>query len=167
MLTDTVDIVIDYRQRREKESKKPDTTLPAAPAAARAAEVTVAPVLEKPAPTKPKEEIKGNVSSAVSFIFCKDSASNEDFLKLRKRMAAEDSEDGMLQKARQTFRSKCYTTTQVRNLSFLFLNEEMRYSFLEASFSCVADKVNFGSLENLLSDPLLIKRFREIYRPKN
>lgn len=167
ILTDTVDIVIDYRQRREKDSRKSDTTLPAAAVAVQAAEVTVAPVIEKPAATKPNEEIKKSVSPAVSFIFCKDSASGEDFLKLRKRLAAEDSEDAMLQKARLAFRSKCYTTMQVRNLSFLFLNEEKRYLFFEASYSCVADKVNFGSLENLLSDAVLIKRFRDLYRPKN
>lgn len=168
---DTVDILMEYPGKRNREKKKSEKK-------SIEKEEPVKPV-EKPAVQEGlKAEVKAEVQKPagvpvaaavpekVSFIYCKDSASADDFLKLRKRMAAENSEDAMLERAGKVFRSKCFTVNQVRNLSYLFMDEEKKLLFLESSYPCVPDKSNFGTLENLLTDPARIGRLRNLYRPK-
>ena len=95
---------------------------------------------------------------------CKANASEEDFLKLRKKMAAETSDDEMIIVAKKAFKSKCYSTEQVSNLSALFLKDEGRYNFFDAAYPRVSDTQNFGRLVTKLTDEYYISRFNAMIR---
>lgn len=97
---------------------------------------------------------------------CKSIASNEDFLKLRKKMASQQSDVNMVIVAKKTFKSKCFTTDQLKNLCFLFLDDEGKFQFFESAFPHVSDKVQFTSLETQLTQEYYIKRFKEIFVQK-
>lgn len=91
---------------------------------------------------------------------CKTIAADEDFLKFRKKMAAEDTDDAMLEVAKKFFKTKCYTTEQVKNLSVLFLKDAGKYKFFDMAFQFVSDTSNFSSLQSQLSDSYYITRFK-------
>ncbi|GAB2818303.1 DUF4476 domain-containing protein [Ferruginibacter profundus] len=118
--------------------------------------ITEVPVV----PAKPKEAVKPVIANSD----CKSFASEEDFLKLRKKMAAEESEDKMVDLAKKLFRSKCFTTEQIKNLSVLFLKDEGKYKFFDAAYPFVSDSYNFGTLEAQLTDNYFITRFKAMIR---
>ena len=89
-------------------------------------------------------------------------ASHDDFLKLRKKMAAEKTEEAMISTARKLFKTRCFATEQIRNLIVLFLTDEGRYKFLDASYPYVHDVAKFGSLESTLSDNYYRNRFKAL-----
>jgi len=89
-----------------------------------------------------------------------DVAGNNDFLKLRRRMAARTNDDGMIEEAKKYFKSKCFTTEQLRNLSSMFLSNAGKYHFFYEAFEYVADKENFSSLESELKDEYYSNRFK-------
>jgi hypothetical protein len=91
---------------------------------------------------------------------CKSIASDEEFLRLRKKMASTESDDDMISLAKKVFKTKCFTTSQVKNLGFLFLNDQGRYKFFDMAYSFISDPENFGSLQNQLSDPYYVNRFK-------
>ncbi|MGC4102222.1 DUF4476 domain-containing protein [Ferruginibacter sp.] len=91
---------------------------------------------------------------------CKSMATEDDFLKLRKKLVAEESEEEMVNVAKKSFRTKCYTTAQVKNLSVLFLKDEGKYKFFDSAYPFVSDTYNFSSLENQLTDAYFINRFK-------
>lgn len=91
---------------------------------------------------------------------CKKIASQNDFLKLRKQMAAQSSEKNMLIVAYKQFISTCFTTEQVKNLGVLFITQEEKYKFFVAAFPFVSDTHNFGTLDDQLSDDYYKTRFK-------
>jgi len=91
-----------------------------------------------------------------------DVADNNDFLKLRRKMAAETNDDGMISEARKYFKSKCFTTDQVKNLSSMFLSNAGKYHFFDTAYEYVADKENFSSLQSELKDEYYSNRFKTI-----
>jgi len=91
---------------------------------------------------------------------CKTTATNDDFLKLRRRMAAKTNDDGMLQEARNYFQEKCFTTEQIKNLSSMFLSNAGKYNFFDAAHTYVSDKENFSSLQSELKDEYYANRFK-------
>ena len=93
---------------------------------------------------------------------CKDLASNNDFLKIRKRMAAEKGNDAMVLAAKRFFKTKCFSTEQIRNLSFLFLNDEGRYMFFDAAYPYTSDTERYATLLSQLSDEYYINRFNAL-----
>jgi hypothetical protein len=95
---------------------------------------------------------------------CKSLASDEDFLKLRKKMAAEDKEDEMINQAKKVFKSRCFTTEQVKNLSVLFLKDEGKYKFFDTVYPFVSDSYNFSTLQSQLTDEYFISRFKAMIR---
>jgi hypothetical protein len=95
---------------------------------------------------------------------CRSVASNDDFLKIRKKMAAETSEERMIAAARKLFKLKCYTTEQVKNLGLLFLKDSGKYNFFDSAYPFISDTQNFGTLESQLSDPYYITRFKAMLR---
>ena len=111
---------------------------------------------------KPKVEIPVTVSIPNSD--CKNFASEEDFLKLRKKMAAEENDDDMISAAKKVFKAKCFTTEQIKNLSVLFLKDKGRYDFFDAAYPFVSDSINFPTLENQLTDTYFINRFKVMIR---
>jgi Domain of unknown function (DUF4476) len=111
------------------------------------------------------KESPGN-TKAVSMVNsdCKANASENDFMKLRRKMAAAKTDEDMVNVSRKAFKSKCYSTSQVKNLSVLFLNDEGRYQFFDAAYPFVYDTGNFSSLEQQLTDPYYITRFQAMIR---
>ncbi len=95
---------------------------------------------------------------------CKTLAAEDDFLKLRKKMAAENSDDDMVYVAKKVFKTKCFSAEQVKNLSVLFLKDEGKYKFFDAAYPFVSDSYNFAGLEAQLSDTYFINRFRVMLR---
>lgn len=91
---------------------------------------------------------------------CKSFASNEDFIKLRKKIAGENNDDNMLKEAKKGFRSVCFSTEQIKNLSFLFLTDEGKYRFFDTAYAFTSDSDQYYKLQGQLSDPYFINRFK-------
>ncbi len=91
---------------------------------------------------------------------CKSFATEDDFLKIRKKMVAENSDEDMIKAARKIFKTKCFTTEQIKNLSVLFLKDESKYMFFDIAYPFVSDSDVYSTLEKQLSDAYYITRFR-------
>lgn len=95
---------------------------------------------------------------------CKTLATEDDFMKTRKKMTARKSDDDMVDAAKKLFRQKCYSTEQVKNLSVLFLKDEGKYKFFDAVYPFVYDSGEFRQLESQLTEEYYISRFRSMIR---
>ncbi|MBN8676064.1 MAG: DUF4476 domain-containing protein [Chitinophagales bacterium] len=95
---------------------------------------------------------------------CKEVAIEADFLKLRKNMAAAETDDDMIDEAKKYFKSKCFATSQIKNLSTLFLNEAGKYKFFDLAYQYASDPANFRSLVSELKDEYYINRFKAMLR---
>ncbi len=95
---------------------------------------------------------------------CKNTAGEADFLKIRKKMIAQKSEDQMINAAEKLFRQKCVSVEQVRNLSTLLLKQESKYKFFDTAYPFVYDTTEFRALEPELTDPYFLSRFRAMIR---
>lgn len=93
---------------------------------------------------------------------CQGAANNDDFLKLRRKMAARTNDDGMLEEARKYFKSKCFSTEQIKNLSTMFLSNAGKFNFFTAAYNYTTDVENFSSLQSELKDEDYIARFKEL-----
>ena len=91
---------------------------------------------------------------------CKKTATQTDFLNLRKKMAAEKTEAAMRMLAGKQFVSICFNTDQIKNLGVLFTTEEERYKFYVAAYPYVSDVANFRKLGSQLADIYYISRFK-------
>ena len=91
---------------------------------------------------------------------CKSFATDEDFLKIRKKMVAENNDEDMIRVARKYFKTKCFITEQIKNLSVLFLKDEGKYMFFDAAYPFASDSDLYYTLEKQLSDTYYITRFR-------
>ncbi|MEP6949372.1 MAG: DUF4476 domain-containing protein [Ginsengibacter sp.] len=100
------------------------------------------------------------VESSATNSDCKAFAANEDFLKLRKKMASENSDDNMIKIAKKAFHTKCFSTEQIKNLSFLFLTNGGKYMFFDLAYPFASDADQYGTLEPQLTDSYYINRFK-------
>ncbi len=91
---------------------------------------------------------------------CKAFASNDDFTKLRKKMAGENTNAGMIKIAKKFFRSQCFNTEQIKNLSFLFLNDEGKYQFFDSAYAFTSDSSQYHILQSQLKDAYYVDRFK-------
>jgi hypothetical protein len=106
-----------------------------------------------PAVTETKSAHKNN---------CSQVATETDFLKLRKKMAAETDDDDMVDEARKYFKTKCFTTVQIKNLGALFLDDLGKYKFYSMAYLFVSDAENFSSLQSEFKKEYYLKRFQEV-----
>ena len=95
---------------------------------------------------------------------CKAFASSEDFLRLRKKMAAESNGEDMIKVARKYFKTKCFSTDQIKDLSYLFLTDEGRYKFFDAAYAHASDSDQYQVLESQLTDEYYLNRFKAMIR---
>ena len=79
-------------------------------------------------------------------------------------MLSESNLDERIVLARKVFRTKCFTTKQVKALTELFVNDKTRYGFFDAAYPFVSDSENFKALVELLSDDYYINRFKVMVR---
>lgn len=95
---------------------------------------------------------------------CKQFADNEDFLRLRKKMASEDDKENMIKVAAKSFKSRCFSTAQIKDLSFLFLTDEGKYMFFDAAYPHTSDSDQYSTLESQLKDSYYKSRFEAMIR---
>ena len=140
--------------------------------------IQIPPDNKKPTQTEAKQEEKkflditsadsvrkdNSNSGAVRSNKCKAVADEDDFFKLRKKMVGENRDNNMVAEASKIFKTKCFSTTQIRNLSTLFLTDEYKYKFFDAAYQYVSDAENFASLQAELKDEYFINRFKAMLR---
>ncbi len=118
--------------------------------------------------TKDEKDIIKEANSQVKVTMvnsdCKNFATDEDFLKARKKMVAEDNDEDMVKAAKKIFKTRCFTTEQIRNLSVLFLKDDGKYIFFDAAYPFVSDTDRFSELEKQLTVEYYINRFRAMIR---
>lgn len=95
---------------------------------------------------------------------CPAIADGSDFQKLRKNMAAANSDDDMINEAKNFFKKKCFTVHQLKNLAPLFLTDAGKYKFFDVAYSSASDVENFATLEKELTDEYYINRFKVMLR---
>jgi hypothetical protein len=93
---------------------------------------------------------------------CEHRADNNDFLKLRRYMAAKENDEAMISEAKKYFRNRCFTTEQIRNLSSLFLTAAGKYEFFDTAFQHVSDQELFGGLQTEIKDDYYSRRFKAL-----
>lgn len=93
---------------------------------------------------------------------CVSLATDDDFFKLRKKMASQTDDEKMIIEASKVYKTKCFDVQQIRNLSTLFLSDNGRYKFFESSINNVYDFVNFSNLEKELNEESFIKLFKNL-----
>ena len=100
------------------------------------------------------------VQSSATNSDCKAFANNEDFLRLRKKMASENNDDQMIKIAKKYFHTKCFSIEQIKNLSFLFLSNEGKYRFFDVAYPFSSDSEQYKMLQSQLTDSYYINRFK-------
>lgn len=124
---------------------------------------------KKPVVVQPpvvSETVEKKQPTALPNSNCKDFATEDDLVKLRRRMATQRKDEQMVSEAQKAFRNKCYTTAQLRNLSVLFLSDEGRYRFFDAAMPFVTDFSNFKSLGETIIDEYYKRRFMALIPAK-
>jgi hypothetical protein len=105
-----------------------------------------------------------SVSQPVNGNSCKNVASDDDVVRLRRKMALQGNDEKMINEAKKLFRNNCLTTSQVKALSTLFMSDEGRYKFFDASYEHIADAEAYYSLQGEFIDPYFINRFKAMLR---
>jgi len=95
---------------------------------------------------------------------CKSIATEDDFLKLRRDMAGKENDDQMIDEARRAFKTKCYTSAQVKYISSMFLSNAGKYNFFEAARAHVSDPENFSSLQSEIKDTYYKEKFNSLIK---
>lgn len=101
-----------------------------------------------------------NNTAAITNSKCKNIATDEDFIRLRRKMAMQASDEKMINEAKKLYRSKCLTTSQIKKLSTLFLSDEGRYNFISASYNSASDASEYSTLQSEFIDPAFVNRFK-------
>lgn len=93
---------------------------------------------------------------------CTTEATDKDFLKLRKSMAAKESDDAMINDAQKAFKKTCFSTAQIKNLSALFLTASGKYHFFDAAYGHVSNQEQYAGLQSELDDAYYTNRFKAL-----
>jgi hypothetical protein len=94
---------------------------------------------------------------------CADLATEADFRMIRKRLASEDDEETMVVVADTSMGNskKCFSSEQVKNLAVLFLNDRIRFQFVESAIIHLSDFGNASVLVSLFQDDEKRKKIKE------
>ena len=163
------EVVVIKEEKQETKEAKPtkflDIDMANPSAKSSRFEVTPKPIqIAKPV-TVDKPEAVAKDKPVVSFNSdCKAMANDNDFLKIRKKMAASGLDDEMVDAAKKSFKATCYSVEQIKNLSTLFLNDAGKYNFFDAAYPHIYDSQNFKTLQTQLSDQYYISRFKAMIR---
>jgi Domain of unknown function (DUF4476) len=90
---------------------------------------------------------------------CHSFATDYDVDKLRIKMLGLGQDEDRIREARKIFKTKCFSTRQIRALSEVFTTDATKFRFLEAAYPFVSDD-HFPELISLLADPAYSGRFR-------
>jgi hypothetical protein len=113
--------------------------------------------------SRPADSLQKRASAKPAPLFvnsdCHSYATDYDVDKLRIRMLQSGQEEDRIRDARKFFKTKCFSTRQIRALSEVFTTDATKFRFLEAAYPFVSDD-HFPELISLLADPLYNGRFR-------
>jgi hypothetical protein len=70
----------------------------------------------------------------------------------------------MIKVAKKFFKSKCYSTGQIKDLSYLFLTDEGKYMFFDAAYAFTSDSDQYPILLSQLKDDYYRNRFKAMIR---
>jgi hypothetical protein len=88
-------------------------------------------------------------------------ATDYDVDRLRMKMLEAVKEEERIATARKAFKTKCFTTGQLRILSEVFGTDGGRFRFFEAAWPFAAD-AHFHELSSLLTDPVYTVKFKTL-----
>ena len=150
--------------RRRRQCSPRNSTQPKQPDSKKKETELIAPVNSNQNESKLTTTQTANVTDKITEkkTTCKGEASDKDFLKLRKNMAAKDNDEAMINEAKKLFKTKCLSVEQIRYLSSLFLTSAAKYQFFDAAYKYVSDKNNFVSLQTEIKDEYYLKRFKAL-----
>lgn len=92
---------------------------------------------------------------------CSNPATDRDVDELRDRILAENTIESKISTADKYFKTKCFSTKQIKVLGELFASDKSKYSFFQTAYPFISDKENVGQLVTLLSDTVYINRFKK------
>jgi len=92
---------------------------------------------------------------------CKNFATDYDVDKLRVKMLETSKDEDRISVARKVFKTKCFTTRQIRALSEVFTSDAQKFRFFETAYPFVSDD-HFRELTDLLADPVYNSKFRSM-----
>jgi hypothetical protein len=96
---------------------------------------------------------------------CSSVAGEDDFQKVRRKMASRSSEQSILNVAKKYFDGDlCYTTSQIQSLTYLFATDAYKFRFLELAYPHTADARSFSSLIGTLEDASYRDRFKAMVK---
>lgn len=96
---------------------------------------------------------------------CQQTASEGDFQKVRRKMASRNDEEGMYRIAEKYLEGgTCYSTAQIRSLTYLFMTDEYKYKFLELAYPHISDAGHFSQLIKTLSTDYYRGRFQAMIK---
>jgi hypothetical protein len=93
---------------------------------------------------------------------CDATATEADFFKLRRNMAAKEKDEAMVREAKKYFKKACFSTEQIRNLSGLFLTASGKFQFFDAAYPYVSDQAQYAALQTEIHDNYYADRFKEL-----
>ncbi len=102
------------------------------------------------------------VSKSTARNNCSSQATEDDFFRLRKKMAGVKDSESMISEAKKEFKGKCFSVDHIRNLGNLFLNEAGKFQFYEVAYPNSSDKNGFTVLEAEFRDPYFVHRFKNL-----
>jgi len=90
---------------------------------------------------------------------CRNFAADYDVDKLRVKMLESSKEEERIAIAKKVFKTKCFTTRQIKALSEVFPTDGEKFRFFEAAYPFVSDD-HFKDLTDLLADPVYNGKFK-------
>lgn len=93
---------------------------------------------------------------------CTEAASEKELFRLRKNMAAGESEEAMIDEAKKAFKKTCFSTEQIKYLGSLFLTTGGKYQFFDAAYDYVSNQEQYGTLQTELHDAYYVNRFKAL-----
>jgi hypothetical protein len=90
---------------------------------------------------------------------CHAYATDYDVDKLRVKMLDATGDDNRILAARKVFRTKCFSTKQLRALAEVFPSDPGKFQFLQTAYPFVSDG-EFSDLVSLFTDPAYAGKFR-------
>jgi len=90
---------------------------------------------------------------------CRNFATDYDVDKLRVKMLEISKDDDKIVAAKKIFKTKCFTTKQIKALSEVFAGDAAKYKFFETAYPFVSDD-RFRELTELLADPVYNGKFK-------
>ena len=99
--------------------------------------------------------------SSLSFVNsdCHAYATDYDVDRLRVKMLEAGKDEERMKTALKFFKTKCFSTHQIKALSEVFTTDASKFKFLEIAYPFVSDD-HYSELINLLADPVYSGRFK-------